>query len=571
MTWLGLAPGTGPVRPPVSWDSGAITANAPVLTLSQEWNDGAEAFTAFRINVTPTAYAAGSRFLALENSGTAKFVVDGGVDGNYVGLRHPSGEEINIGIIGGSAYGGAITLDRVQAVTTLYTSGGVSFGTINYGARDTGLYRTSAGLLEVNSGTLGAYRDLYVRTLNANTSLILGGSTNKVIYPGTFNGEVGIGNAGGNFFYFNGNTKAIGVYPTGGMRWAASAAVLTGNTTYDTGITRTSAGVLEINSGTASAYRDLTLRSLFAVGGTITASAPGISVTQTWNNGSESFTAMKVNVTATAAASTSYLAEFQTGGTTYFSVRKDGLTSMGPAATHQVQINSGYIRDYFGGSLRATIGLDFAVTLWPTAGLGVNCFLSNNLGLSLGSYTTTATYYVQADSYGAASGDGATLGVRGGRGYALNDAKGGDLLLIGGAGYASATGDAHGGHIYLDGGQAYGTGVDGGIVVGNTRGNLTVKKGLIHEGHVVASINVQTLAATKTIAATDPQVHLLDPDGSDRTVTLPTPTTGLTFTIKNTGGANDLDVEDAGASPVVTIAFGETVTVIYNGSAWVVL
>jgi hypothetical protein len=64
--------------------------------------------------------------------------------------------------------------------------------------------------------------------------------------------------------------------------------------------------------------------ALTLTGGTVTASAPLVSATQTWNNAAVTFTGLLVNATNTASASASLLADFQTGGTSQFSVRRDG-------------------------------------------------------------------------------------------------------------------------------------------------------------------------------------------------------------------------------------------------------
>lgn len=58
--------------------------------------------------------------------------------------------------------------------------------------------------------------------------------------------------------------------------------------------------------------------------GTITSSAPGVQVIQTWNNAAVGFTANRTNVTATAFASGSKLAEWQIGGTTKVSIAEQG-------------------------------------------------------------------------------------------------------------------------------------------------------------------------------------------------------------------------------------------------------
>jgi hypothetical protein len=67
--------------------------------------------------------------------------------------------------------------------------------------------------------------------------------------------------------------------------------------------------------------------ALTLTGGTVTASAPVIDATQTWNASGTTFTALRLNATNTASATASLLMDLQTGGTTQFSVRRDGVIS----------------------------------------------------------------------------------------------------------------------------------------------------------------------------------------------------------------------------------------------------
>lgn len=58
------------------------------------------------------------------------------------------------------------------------------------------------------------------------------------------------------------------------------------------------------------------------------------------------------------------------------------------------------------------------------------------------------------------------------RATATTNLVGGNLVFISGDGASSSSGAAHGGHIYLDAGRGFGTGVDGDVIVGATRGVL---------------------------------------------------------------------------------------------------
>lgn len=64
-----------------------------------------------------------------------------------------------------------------------------------------------------------------------------------------------------------------------------------------------------------------------ANGGTVTASVPVLSMIQTWNNGAVVFTGVKLNITNTASAAGSLLADLQVGGSSKFNVDKTGLVT----------------------------------------------------------------------------------------------------------------------------------------------------------------------------------------------------------------------------------------------------
>lgn len=59
-------------------------------------------------------------------------------------------------------------------------------------------------------------------------------------------------------------------------------------------------------------------------GGTVTANAPVLDLTQTWNLAGTTFTGLKLNVTDTASSVASSLAEFQVGGVTVVRLAKSG-------------------------------------------------------------------------------------------------------------------------------------------------------------------------------------------------------------------------------------------------------
>jgi hypothetical protein len=108
----------------------------------------------------------------------------------------------------------------------------------------------------------------------------------------------------------------------------------------------------------AGASRKLTLAQMFALStGAVTADTPLLNMAQTWNNAAVTFTGWKLNVTDTASAAASLLADFQVGGVSKLSVSKggqlrSGAGSSGDAAYGDPSGNAGL---YFNGSAGSSI------------------------------------------------------------------------------------------------------------------------------------------------------------------------------------------------------------------------
>lgn len=86
-------------------------------------------------------------------------------------------------------------------------------------------------------------------------------------------------------------------------------------------------------------------------------------------------------------------------------------------------------------------------------------------------------------------------------------------------------------------------------------------------------VPVAEVTATGTVALTaaSASYQCIDPNGSDRDVTLPAGVTGLGYVISHIGLANTLTVKASGGATVTTATAGEVKTVIYSGTAWRVL
>jgi len=81
------------------------------------------------------------------------------------------------------------------------------------------------------------------------------------------------------------------------------------------------------------------LGSTSLTGDTLTASAPVLNLTQTWNNAATTFTGIKFNVTDSGSTSASLLIDIQNGGSSKFNIDKVGQVSIPYGAA----INSNYI------------------------------------------------------------------------------------------------------------------------------------------------------------------------------------------------------------------------------------
>ena len=132
-------------------------------------------------------------------------------------------------------------------------------------SQDTGIARNAAGVVEINNGTAGQYRDLVGRNLYVS-------STNTGIYYNTDAGPAAaIKAGGGNPVTFNSSNMIAAADTT--ITWSNTNGNPTSGT-YDTAIKRNAAGIVEINNGTAGTYRDLIVRNL-TVNGTCTGCGGG--------------------------------------------------------------------------------------------------------------------------------------------------------------------------------------------------------------------------------------------------------------------------------------------------------
>jgi hypothetical protein len=173
------------------FSSGTLTTSQP-LQLTQTWNAGGVTFTGLGVNITDTASAAASLLMDLQVGGTSKLNVNkgGGIASalNTFGTSNATikGTSLGLNFFNTAAYFQSAT-DVVMSVTASGTAGNVmvsntgqySFSSSSPGSSgaDVAFNRNAAGVVEVNNGTSGTYRDLKLRSLLADATNTAGGTT----------------------------------------------------------------------------------------------------------------------------------------------------------------------------------------------------------------------------------------------------------------------------------------------------------------------------------------------------------------------------------------------------------
>jgi hypothetical protein len=163
---LGVATGST-----LTLTQGTITDPATMISGTVTWNDAADTFTAWKLNVTSTASAAASMLVDLQVAGSGVFAVlkTGSIYLNGaptstplggVGITGPSGGSIHVGAINGVAYLGRT--DIFGADVRVDTDGikikstgrlGWSADTTSFGTLDVALYRDAAATLALRNST----------------------------------------------------------------------------------------------------------------------------------------------------------------------------------------------------------------------------------------------------------------------------------------------------------------------------------------------------------------------------------------------------------------------------------
>ncbi len=123
----------------------------------------------------------------------------------------------------------------------------------------------------------------------------------------------------------------------------------------------------------------LTGGPLTLAGGAVVASAPVVNASQTWNNAAVTFTGWKLNVTDSASAAGSLLADWQVGGVSKLSVRKDGLVAWGGTSAFPA-----LKRNAAGIDVRLADDTGYAAFAAASLAVGAGTIVLNSTGLTVG-------------------------------------------------------------------------------------------------------------------------------------------------------------------------------------------
>ena len=195
-----------------------VTVDAPVINLSQTWNNSGTTFTGLKLNVTNTASANDSSLLDLQAGGSSKFKVNnnGSLNIYSVGTNTPTSFGIGspatslLATYTGARWNAAISGDRLVLENTSWLGFSSLPGTdANFplgGNVDTRLYRDSANILAQRNGTAAQTFRLYNTLTGADVSATGNYERARLQWSGNelrFGTEVGTG---------GGTLRSLGIY-----------------------------------------------------------------------------------------------------------------------------------------------------------------------------------------------------------------------------------------------------------------------------------------------------------------------------------------------------------------------
>ena len=303
-TLVNLAVGTG-------W----ITASTPT-SITQTWNNGSANFATFALNVLDTASLAGSDLIRAQVGGTNKFQVSktGNViasmfTGNANNLSNIPAANL-IGSVANAAnsnlanYATNVLASSQSNITSIGTLIGlnVDSGELAVGSVPIKVAQTWNNVdvlftaITANITDTASPVDALLMDLKVNNVSQFSVSKSGNVVANNFIGNI-IGNISGTIVAPGSNTQVI-YNDTGNLGGSADF-------TFDENLGLVTAKLINVNTGT------------------ISSSAP-VLITQTWNNGSATYAAIKENITDVTSLATSALIDLQVNNTSKFKVDKTG-------------------------------------------------------------------------------------------------------------------------------------------------------------------------------------------------------------------------------------------------------
>lgn len=364
----------------------------------------------------------------------------------------------------------------------------------------------------------------------------------------------------------------------GSVAGVASFNGLTGVVTFTGGDIITLLGFTPISESDGDARYVLksgdTMTGALAIGnGVLVANDPVLELSQTWNNAAVAFTALKSDVTVTAAAAGSLLFDFQQNAGSIFNLRTDGRLVLNGRAAFTTTSSIGHLLAVSDALTASAVnGLSISHILSSgvaAAGLGINFdFLGDSTtttGQRIARISGTWTTATHATRTGSLSITIPELGVDTVMFVLANS----QLQSRGGSVSAPALtvqGDLDTG-IYWPAANTLGVTVGGGLVL-----SASATTGII----VSTSLTLPYVAkvATYTASAVD---YTIDCTAGTFDVDLPTAVgiTGRIYVIKNSG-VGTITIDPDGAELIdslatATVVSGGATMVQSNGVGWIII